>query len=58
MSNVEVKSDGNPTNQNGDPMKQVYMGNNKSLVDSEVLYWLCLFESPSLWCRQSVFYID
>ena len=33
MPITEVKSGGNPTYQNGNSMKQVHMGNNKSLVD-------------------------
>ena len=33
MPITKVKSDGNLTYQNGNSMKQVHMGNNKSLVD-------------------------
>ena len=33
MPITEVKSYGNPTYHNGNSMKQVHMGNNKSLVD-------------------------
>ena len=33
MPITEVKSGDNPTYQNGNSMKQVHMGNNKSLVD-------------------------
>ena len=33
MPITEVKSGGNPTYQNGNSMKQIHMGNNKSLVD-------------------------
>ena len=37
-----VKGDGNPTCYNGDPMKWVHMGSNKSSVDYELLYHLYL----------------
>ena len=33
MPITKVKSGGNPTYQNGNSMKQVHMGNNKSIVD-------------------------
>ena len=33
MPIIEIKSGGNPTYQNGNSIKQVHMGNNKSLVD-------------------------
>ena len=39
---IEVKGDCNPTCYNGDPMKWVHMGNNKSLVDYKLLYHLYL----------------
>ena len=37
---TKVNGDGNPTCQNGDPMKWVHMGNNKSFVDCEVVHHL------------------
>ena len=42
MPITEVKGDDNPTCYNGDPMKWVRMGNNKSYVDNELLYHLYL----------------
>ena len=33
LSQYEINSDGNPTFVIGDPMKNVHMGNNKSLVN-------------------------
>ena len=38
--NTKVKSDGNPTHQNGNPMKQVHMSINKSFVDGKMLYYI------------------
>ena len=39
---TKVKGDGNPTYYNGDPMKWVHMGNNKSFFYCELLYHLYL----------------
>ena len=45
MLNTKVKSYGNPTNQIGDPMKQVHMRNNKSFV-TEMFYQFYLKVHP------------
>lgn len=52
MPIIKVKSDGNPTYVIGDPMKQVHMGNNKSLVDRWCTIKLKI-QSLSLWCKDS-----
>ena len=44
---TKVKGDGNPTYYNGDLMKWVHMGNNKSSVDCELLYHLYLLRVHS-----------
>ena len=37
---TKVKSDGNLTYYNGDPLKWVHMGNNKSYVDCEPIIYI------------------
>ena len=51
MLNTKVKSYGNPTDQIGDPMKQVHMGNNKSFV-TEMFYQFYLKVHPYNVARQ------
>ena len=47
LSQYEISNDGNPTFMIGDPMKKVYMGNNKSLVNpasTNKIYPIVIFE--------------